>query len=754
MLPSALVRTKAAWLLPLLLVAGLLVPVGPAAPGANAAASPDPSFPVLAQLRPAVAFWIDIYSRYTTDQTVLHDSERLDVVYGVLDFSELARRPMGDLQRVRGRASAEELEKEQIRSLLRDIALYADRPERLTPEQRRIYDLFPPDGPRVTGARFLDAAERVRVQVGQRDRFIEGIRVGGRYLPEMERIFEQEGVPVELTRLVFVESMFNLRARSSAGASGVWQFIRSTGHRYLRIDDLVDERNDPLLAARAAARLLADNYADLQSWPLAVTAYNHGKYGMLRAVAETGSRDLAKIVAEYRGPAFAFASRNFYAEFLAARHVERNARRYLGPIKLDEPPHYALVAMPGHLTAADLARRARVEVSDLRALNPALTDRAVKGNRPLPRGYALRVPTDRRARLVAARFDVRPGWRPPIILASRQTPRGPADKGGGLAVALAAAAATGTPGVGRLAVYRTADQSERLAAPAAEAPKLDPEIYRAQMMAAEQEALDLLLAAQVPEAAAAAGTSESAANPDPGASSRACEPAETECVASLDQDAGRGGVLGPDTPVAAAGSDLQASPPEAAGDRLVDAAVEALALNAPAPAVETPGAVADAEPTERVVQPGSRIVPSVAPAGPTLARPTLRTAVRGGETVWRLAEWSEEPIEAFRARNRLAADQSLPAGRPVTISTARVDRETFEARRAAFHDALRSRAAREYPIAGTRPHVVGAGETPWRLAETHRIPFWLLEQANPDRDLSSVKAGDTLRIPILRPPTP
>ncbi len=714
MLPSAPLHARAAWLLSLLLVAGLLAPVGPAAPGANATANPDPPFPAPAELRPAVAFWIDVYSRYTTDQTVLHDSERLDVVYGVLDFSDLARRPMGGVQRARVRASAEELGKEQTRNLLRDIALYADRPERLTPEQRRIYDLFPPDGPRMTGARFLDAADRVRVQVGQRDRFIEGIQIGGRYLPEMERIFEQEGVPVELTRLVFVESMFNLRARSLAGASGVWQFLRSTGRRYLRIDDLVDERNDPLLAARGAARLLADNYADLKSWPLAVTAYNHGKYGMLRAAAETGSRDIAKIIAEYRGPAFAFASRNFYAEFLAALHVERNARRYFGLIRLDEVPHYDLVAMPGRLTAADLARRAQIEVNVLRALNPGLTDRAFRGARPLPRGYALRVPADRRPRLVAARFDVRPGWRPPIVLASRQTPRGLAEKAGGLAAASAAAAAIGMPGVGPLAVYRPADQDERLAAPAAEAPKLDPEIFLAQMMAAEEEALSLFLAAPAVEAQ----------TPDPAAG-----------------DTGAG-----DTEVAAAGPDLRARPPEAAGDRLVDAAVEALALNAPAPAVETPGEVVDAEPAEQVVQPGSRVVPAVAPA-----RPTFRTAVRGGETLWRLAEWSEEPIETFRARNHLAPGQLLPAGRRVTVSTARVDRETFEARRAEFHDALRNQAARKYSVVGKRQHVVGAGETPWRLAEALRIPFWLLEQTNPGRDLSAVKAGDTLLIPIVRP---
>ncbi|HWP34659.1 MAG TPA: LysM domain-containing protein, partial [Thermodesulfobacteriota bacterium] len=144
------------------------------------------------------------------------------------------------------------------------------------------------------------------------------------------------------------------------------------------------------------------------------------------------------------------------------------------------------------------------------------------------------------------------------------------------------------------------------------------------------------------------------------------------------------------------------------------------------------------------VAPGRRVVPAVAAAG----EPTFRIVVRGGETAWRLAQWSEEPLDRFRARNRLSAHETLQAGRTVTVSAARVDRETFEARRAAFHEALRARAARDYPTAGTRPYVLKPGETPWRVAERHGIPYWLLEQANPDRDLAAAKAGDTLAVPV------
>ena len=90
------------------------------------------------------------------------------------------------------------------------------------------------------------------------------------------RCSSSEGVPRELVALPHVESSFNPRAYSHVGAAGLWQFMRSTGRRYMRVDDVVDERMDPHKASVAAARLLGFNYRQIDSWPLAITAYNHG----------------------------------------------------------------------------------------------------------------------------------------------------------------------------------------------------------------------------------------------------------------------------------------------------------------------------------------------------------------------------------------------------------------------------------------------------------------------------------------------
>jgi membrane-bound lytic murein transglycosylase D len=161
-------------------------------------------------------------------------------------------------------------------------------------------------------------------------------------------------VPAECALLPLVESSYE-NARSSAAAVGVWQFTRSTARDYLRVSGRVDERLDPLKSAQAAAKLLRQNYNSLGSWPLAVTAYNHGRGGMLRAKEAHGS-DLVDIISDYRGPVFGYASMNFYAEFLAAVDVYENHQQYFGTLTLDRPAGQATakaVTIKARSTRAD-----------------------------------------------------------------------------------------------------------------------------------------------------------------------------------------------------------------------------------------------------------------------------------------------------------------------------------------------------------------------------------------------------------------
>src|SRR5438094_9172024 len=99
----------------------------------------------------------------------------------------------------------------------------------------------------------------------------------------------------------------------------------------------IDKRLEHTKATRAAARLLRDNYNAVGSWTLAITAYNHGRGGMMRAQSEVGSSEITKVIDEYRGPLFGYASMNFYSEFLAAVDVYRSYEQYFGQLTLDRP---------------------------------------------------------------------------------------------------------------------------------------------------------------------------------------------------------------------------------------------------------------------------------------------------------------------------------------------------------------------------------------------------------------------------------
>ena len=349
------------------------------------------TFPRPADLEPQIAFWRAIFTRYSKHQVVLHDAVHLDKVYKVLDFTPHVENGMSDGELAALERIETDLELERLRATLLRLHALGPHPESLAADERRIYDLFADDP---ASDRYLQAADEKRLhsQRGLRERFADGIRVAHRYLPEMERIFREEGLPLELTRLPLIESCFNLHAYSKVGAAGIWQFMPATGRHFMRVDNLVDERRDPIASTRAAARFLDQVHDALDTWPLTITAYNHGPEGVARAVRETGTNDLGTIVSAYRGTAFGFASRNFYAEFLAALDVERDYRTYFGDLDVDSPLRLHERRLERALGIEAAARLARIDRTELALLNPALSSTIVSGRRPIPAGYRLRMP--------------------------------------------------------------------------------------------------------------------------------------------------------------------------------------------------------------------------------------------------------------------------------------------------------------------------------------------------------------------------
>jgi membrane-bound lytic murein transglycosylase D len=370
------------------LLAGLFLlaaGVGHCAFGADAG---DPFVPP-PQLEPDVRFWIRVYSEVTTNQGLLHDDWNLGLVYEVLKFDP------ADSPRQREHIVAQA--KARYAALLRRFA--AGATDNLTAHEQRILHAF---GETATPATFRDAIDRIRFQLGQADRFYEGLIRSQAYEAEISRVLAERGVPAEIGTLPHVESSFNPAAYSRVGAAGLWQFMPGTARRFMRVDSVVDERLDPYSATEAAANLMLYNYRLLGSWPLAVTAYNHGPGGLRRAQDELGTSDIAVIVKRYQGATFGFASRNFYVAFLAALEVDRNAEKYFGPLRHLPDTQTTVVVLPDYVSVDALAKAFKADLGALRVLNPALRPPIWNKSRFVPRGYGLRVPGVQQAADIAA----------------------------------------------------------------------------------------------------------------------------------------------------------------------------------------------------------------------------------------------------------------------------------------------------------------------------------------------------------------
>jgi membrane-bound lytic murein transglycosylase D len=270
-------------------------------------------------LESRIEFWKKVYTQYGEDDVVIHDRLRPNLIYDVASRGDQADKIKA------------------VQQALDEIAVNLTNPDQeLSAAAEQIRSSIVDSGLPLTGATIADLRDNVHTQIGIKERFRQGVIRSGRYVDAFQGIFEKQGVPAEIALLPLVESSFENRALSNAGAAGIWQFTRGTGRLYLNVSRNVDERLDPAKATRAAARLLHDNYMALGSWPLAITAYNHGRAGMLRAQGEVGS-DITRIIEGYRGPLFGYASMNFYSEFLAAVDVYRNYEQYFGELALDTP---------------------------------------------------------------------------------------------------------------------------------------------------------------------------------------------------------------------------------------------------------------------------------------------------------------------------------------------------------------------------------------------------------------------------------
>ena len=304
----------------------------------------DP-FPLLPGLESSVEFWKKVFTEYSISQLVFFDPLDMSRIYDVLDVGE------------EGRTS-----------------------EYINGERERI-----------AAAHGVDL-ERVRAQRGIKERTAAGLKRSGRHIVQMQQIFRDRGLPIELTYLPIVESSYDVNARSNVGALGMWQFMRTTGRQYMRVDRSIDERRDPIESTRAAALFLQQAYDTLGSWPLAITAYNFGPGGMTRAVTAIESDNLVELINQYNHPYWGFAPKNFYAEFLAAVEIGKNVNQYFPELQLDSPVAIKEIELKNSVSVAALAKSTGLTRDQLLGWNPALSTQT----RSVPAGYRVKVPVDSR----------------------------------------------------------------------------------------------------------------------------------------------------------------------------------------------------------------------------------------------------------------------------------------------------------------------------------------------------------------------
>lgn len=352
-------------------------------------------FEVPPGLKPMVDFWTFVFGVYGKYQYIFHHADDVSIVYAAIDLASLDPSVSGlskeEVDSLVNQYLAEE--KTRIRKkLVHILGTRFGNKEPLTPDEKRIAKLL-------SESKLIDASDaadpaQMRIQGGFAHRFKQAIVLSGQYMDEMERIFSLKNLPIELTRIPLVESAFNIEAVSSAQAVGLWQFIPETGKRYLKIDEIADERKDPILSTYAATQHLAKEYEMLGSWPLTINAYNTGPGRMLKAMKAYNTTDIATIIKNFGDAGYKFYSRNYYPEFLAALEVYNQQEKYFGKIEKMSALTYDLFLPKDRMNLAKIFVEIDIAPEVMRALNPALKDEILEGTKDLPPGYLVRVPKE------------------------------------------------------------------------------------------------------------------------------------------------------------------------------------------------------------------------------------------------------------------------------------------------------------------------------------------------------------------------
>lgn len=662
-------------------------------------------FPLPEVLKPNVEFWIKVYAINPSSQVLLHDVEHLEVIYEIVDFNDYFANP--DRVSRRDRWKKVDERRDKYEAILKSLANKIGGGQTLTVDEERVKALLP--AKMLSKSALRRAARNIRGQLGLKDRFKEGLERSGMYREKIRQTLREHDLPLALAFLPHVESEFNYKAYSKAGAAGLWQFTRSTGRLYMKINYDVDERFDPVKATESAAKLLKNNYALLGSWPLAITAYNHGPNGMRRAKSRHGD-DIGEIVQNYSSRSFGFASRNFYSEFLAAKHVVENYLQYFGPMHFLDPIDYMTFVTDKYYAINTILEAFELNIAEFKELNPALRNSVLNGQRRIPKNFYLHIPDKPHLDENALWASISPTERFNDQLATEWYKVRRGDNLSSIARRLRMS-------IRDLVVYNNLDNAHR--------------IYVGQILRVPQkDAIEQVDTPAKPVLLADASSVTKSDNPSRSskppivieASAPAADVAEPELEEPIVFEPSNG-LATPETMAPPPGMLVELAPGENSGFIYI-------------PSGESPALAPEQKeelPADTPVEPISEWID-----------------VEPEETLGHYAEWLEVSASKLRSINNLSFGEEIHVGQKLHLTFENVTPHEFQRRRLEFQQSIEEDFFAAWKIEGFRVHTVRRGQTIWYLTNgLYDLPLWLVAKYNPGKNLQDLHVGDQLNIPTV-----
>jgi membrane-bound lytic murein transglycosylase D len=358
-------------------------------PGSSQSGATQASLTVPARLRARVDFWKSVFTKYGKHYVLVHHKLFPQITFDIIDMS------------VEGALVNEirfdNIKKERVNSAVSQvknaiIKLSEDGTPTTHLEKNIAQKMEAVLGSGLEKYKLVLKDDLIRTQTGIREKFRDSVVRSGRYITKMEAIFKHHGLPVELTRLPFIESSFDYTAYSSVGAAGIWQFMRRTALNYMVVNSVIDQRRDPIIATHAAAKYLREAYRVLGNWPQAVTSYNHGVGGVRRKMNVSGLNSLADLIEHPTRNSFGFASSNFFPEFLAACEVYRDYKKYFPGLVLEPEEKYVERRLTKRMNIESVARLYGYSAESLKAVNYSFASTVWSGRTQVPSGAIVKFP--------------------------------------------------------------------------------------------------------------------------------------------------------------------------------------------------------------------------------------------------------------------------------------------------------------------------------------------------------------------------